>query len=56
MDIIVLLLIAIFVFAAATLFRSNKALERVEDVERELGLVEDKIKEVEEKEASNRPQ
>lgn len=49
-NLLVLLLVGIFAFAIATLFRSNKALDRVGDVERELGVLEDEVKEVKESE------
>ncbi len=45
MDLFVLLLIGIFAFAIATLFRSNEAINRVQDVEKELGVLEDEVKE-----------
>jgi hypothetical protein len=46
MDIFVLIVAAIFFFAVATLFRSNEAINRVKDVEKELGVLEDEVKEV----------
>lgn len=49
-NLLVLILVGIFAFATATLFRSNKALDRVGDVERELGNLEDEVKEVKESE------
>jgi cytochrome c-type biogenesis protein CcmH/NrfG len=48
MDIFVLIVAAIFFFAVATLFRSNEAINRVKDVEKELGVIEDEVKEVRE--------
>jgi uncharacterized membrane protein len=54
MDIIVLLFVAVFIFAVATLFRSNKALDRVEVVEKELGVLEDEVKEVKEEEIKDK--
>jgi hypothetical protein len=44
----ILLLVGIFAFVVAILFRSNKALDRVETVERELGVLEDEVKGVKE--------
>ncbi len=49
-NLLALLLVGIFAFTVATLFRSNKALNRVGDVERELGVIEDEIKDVKESE------
>jgi hypothetical protein len=49
MDIFILIVAAIFLFAVVTLFRSNKALDRVEVVERELGVLEDEVKETKER-------
>ncbi len=49
MDIFVLVVAAIFCFVIAILFRSNEAINRVRDVEKELGVLEDEVKEVEEK-------
>lgn len=45
----ILLLVGIFAFVAAVLFRSNKALDRVGVVEKELGVLEDEVKEAEKK-------
>jgi hypothetical protein len=43
MEMIILLLAAIFFFAVATLFRSNEALDRVGEVEKEIKNVEKEI-------------
>ncbi len=45
-NLLILLLVGIFCFVIAILFRSNKALDRVGDVERELGVIEDELKEI----------
>jgi hypothetical protein len=46
MDIFILIVAAIFIFAVATLFRSNEALDRVKGVEKELDVLEDEVKEM----------
>jgi hypothetical protein len=46
----ILLLVGIFAFVIAILYRSNRALDRVEVVEKELGVLEDEVKEVREHE------
>lgn len=47
---VILLLVGIFAFVVVILFRANKALDRVEVVEKELGFLEDEVKEVKETE------
>jgi hypothetical protein len=51
MDIVVLILAAIFFFVVAVLFRSNEALDRVGEVEKEVALIEKDMPQEEEKHA-----